>query len=271
MNDELHHSENLFNEENSLLDLAFAFASDEYPNLDVDGYKSEITMMGKGIQLPLGKDLEMKVKAFMRYFTHDLGFQGNQKDYYNPANSFLNQVIDRRLGIPISLSVLAITMGKEAGLRIFGVGLPGHFVNLACEGRQKVYFDLFQGGRILEYSDCQQLARGATGTNFTLTDQHLEPVNNLQIITRMLSNLRIIYERSNDTNRLVKVLRRMADLHPTEPSLMKELGISLCKSSRHSEALKWLQKYQSHVPEAMQDESFKSFLKLARQEESLRN
>ena len=66
MNDELHHSENLFNEENSLLDLAFAFASDEYPNLDVDGYKSEIRMMGKGIQLPHGKDLEMKVKAFMR-------------------------------------------------------------------------------------------------------------------------------------------------------------------------------------------------------------
>lgn len=105
--------------------LALSLAMDEYPNLDIAAYKSEIAAFSHGCKLPGGTDLEVRVRAFTHYLSHDLGFTGNKNDYYDPQNSYLNLVIDRRMGIPISLSVLAICIGKKLGLRLLGSDFPG--------------------------------------------------------------------------------------------------------------------------------------------------
>lgn len=254
-----------------LLDVAFKIALDEYPNLDIDSYKSEIKMLTRDCLLPNGKGLELKLKAFTRHFCHILGFQGNSKDYYDPANSFLNQVIDRRLGIPITLGVLAMAMGEQMGLRIFGIGLPGHFINQACEGDQAIFFDVFHGGKILQPEDFELLGQDATGSKIIPVQQFLQPMSNAQIIIRMLTNLRLIYASQGDLPRSIRTLERLSQILPGEASFQKELGFKLIKANQPARALKHLAKYQIMVPPAVEDEEFREALHQARREESLRN
>src|ERR1700683_4082407 len=114
-------------------ELALCFARDDNPALDVEGYLSELEAMAREAQPLLRGDLAARVGGLCRYLFHDMGFRGNVRDYYDPRNSYLNHVLDRRTGIPISLSVLAMAIGARAGLTIVGVTLPGHFIAKATE------------------------------------------------------------------------------------------------------------------------------------------
>src|SRR5207245_10392581 len=109
-------------------ELALQLARDEYANLDVEAYLSELTGMAHEAKNYLRGSLEARVFGLCRYLFHEMGFRGNVQDYYDPRNSYLNEVLDRRTGLPITLSLVAMAIGKRAGLSITGVGLPGHFV-----------------------------------------------------------------------------------------------------------------------------------------------
>src|SRR6516225_1040749 len=109
-------------------ELALWLARDEYTDLDVEAYLSELAGMAHEAKAVLRGSLERRVEGLSRYLFHDMGFRGNQQEYYDPRNSYLNQVLDRRTGIPITLSVVAMAVGRRAGVHIAGVGLPGHFV-----------------------------------------------------------------------------------------------------------------------------------------------
>src|SRR5438270_3859633 len=112
-------------------ELALCLARDEYANLDVEAYLSELTGMAHEAKNYLGGSIEARVFGLCRYLFHEMGFRGNVQDYYDPRNSYLNEVLDRRTGLPITLAVVAMAIGRRAGLQIAGIGLPGHFVAMA--------------------------------------------------------------------------------------------------------------------------------------------
>src|SRR5262249_24160552 len=124
-----------------LAEVALTLARDEYTGLDVDAYLSELTGMAHEARHRLRGGLEARVTALCRYLFHDMGFRGNIKDYYDARNSYLNEVLDRRTGLPIALATVTMAVGKRAGLEIAGVGLPGHFIAKAVADGHEVLFD----------------------------------------------------------------------------------------------------------------------------------
>src|SRR6516165_5252118 len=130
-----------------LAEVVLSLAQDEYPSLDVEAYLSELDGMAHEARGKLRGSLAARVKGLCRYLFHDMGFRGNQQDYYDARNSYLNDVLDRRTGIPITLSAVTMAVGQRAGLDVVGVGLPGHFIAKAVEGDEEVLFDPFHGGR----------------------------------------------------------------------------------------------------------------------------
>ena len=133
------------------IDLARAcllIAQDAYPGLDVDGYLGEIERLAARLRgrLPQSQDAGERVAALNQFLFDDLGFSGNADHYYDPRNSYLNEVLDRRTGIPLTLSVLYLEIGRRVGLALEGVSFPGHFlVRLQLRGAMLV-FDPFSGG-----------------------------------------------------------------------------------------------------------------------------
>src|SRR6266849_11162092 len=111
-----------------LAEVALRLAGDEYPGLDVEAHLSELDGMAHEVQSYLRGSLQARVSGLCRYLFHDMGFRGNQEEYYDPRNSYFNQVLDRKTGLPITLSAVAMAVGTRAGLHVVGIGLPGHFL-----------------------------------------------------------------------------------------------------------------------------------------------
>ena len=128
-----------------LAEMAKRLTQDEYPQLDVEAYLSELNGMAREAKgTTWGGSLESRVAGLCRYLFHEMGFRGNKQDYYDPRNSYLNQVMDLRTGIPITLSALTMALGQRLGIHIVGIGLPGHFIVKAVEADRQVLFDPFQ-------------------------------------------------------------------------------------------------------------------------------
>src|SRR5262245_39219849 len=159
-----------------IAELALCLARDEYPALDVEAYLGELDGMAHEAGRYVRGRVEDRVAGLCRYLFHDLGFRGNARDYYDARNSYLNDVLDRRTGIPITLSAVAIAVGSRAGLSVAGVGLPGHFVAKAAGDGREVLFDPFHGGRPLSPEQCEALVQQVTGLPFRATAESLGAV-----------------------------------------------------------------------------------------------
>lgn len=167
---------------------ALALSGIANPDLDVDSYIGKLNEFSNDLTLLLAPkyETEFNLEAFRNFMAGELGFTGNSDDYYNPANSFVDRVIDRRLGIPITLCLIYMVVGSKAGLSLEGVGLPGHFVVRFGEADADIYIDPFHGGRLMTRHDCRRLVfdRG-----FDFSEEHLEPATSSAIIGRMCRNL----------------------------------------------------------------------------------
>jgi regulator of sirC expression with transglutaminase-like and TPR domain len=161
--------------------------------------------------------------GLLRLLFRDLGFHGNQGDYYDPRNSFLNEVIDRRTGIPITLSVLMIEIGRRAGVPLRGVGMPGHFL-VRDMVDQDLFIDPFAGGRTMPAAVCRRLFHQLHGAQVPFQDAFLAPIGRDQILRRMLMNLRTVYVQRSDTASLAWVLELGAQFPDTDPTSLRELG-----------------------------------------------
>jgi regulator of sirC expression with transglutaminase-like and TPR domain len=249
-----------------LAELSLQLARDEYPDLDVEAYLSELAGMAHEAGRYLRGGLEARVKGLCRYLFHEMGFRGNTGDYYDPRNSYLNQVLERRTGIPITLSAVAIAVGTRAGLEVAGVGLPGHFVARAARDGRAVLFDPFHGGRCLSAEQCAVLVEKATGQPFAVTAEQLRPAPVGAIVVRMLNNLRAIYQQSGDSSRAVRVLERLRQLSPHDPDVRRDLGVALLLSGRRGQAIDHLAAYLKACPDAADAEHVGRFLNSARGE-----
>ena len=245
------------------IDLARAcllIAADAYPGLDVDGYLGEIERLAARLRgrLPPGGGAEQRVLALNQFLFDDLGYSGNAGNYYDPRNSFLNEVIDRRTGIPITLSVLYLEIGRRIGLGLEGVSFPGHFlVRLRLRGAMLV-LDPFSGGEALSEADLRERlqrvipesAAGAAPVEALPLDPFLEPAGKRQILARLLRNLKGIYRDADKPQRLLEVLNRMLVVAPEAHGELRERGLLYQRLECYRAALKDLQDYSALEPEA---------------------
>jgi regulator of sirC expression with transglutaminase-like and TPR domain len=137
------------------------------------------------------------------------GFRGNGVNYYDPRNSYLNEVLDRRLGIPITLSVVYVAVGRRAGLPLSGVGFPAHFL-VAYEAEPRLLVDPFNCGRLLSVDDCQRLLHESFGSSRRLEPAYLAAASARQILERLVTNLRVAYERAADFPRAKRAADQIA-------------------------------------------------------------
>jgi regulator of sirC expression with transglutaminase-like and TPR domain len=247
-----------------LAELALALARDEYPQLDVEAYLAELSGMAREAKPLLRGGLEARVRGLCRYLFHDLGFRGNERDYYDPRNSYLNEVLDRRTGLPIALSAVAIAVGGRAGLAVAGVGLPGHFVAKASARGEEVLFDPFHGGQLLTPAQCARLAEQATGAPFEVTPAALAAVPVGLIAQRMLNNLKGTYLRGGDFARAARVIGRLRQLCPDDVAQRRDLGATLIQAGQHGRAIAHLEAYLAATPAPDDADAVRQLLARAR-------
>jgi regulator of sirC expression with transglutaminase-like and TPR domain len=244
--------------------VALLLARDEYADLDVEAYLSELDALAHEARGLIRGDLAGRVRGLCRFLFHDLGFHGNSKQYYDPRNSYLHLVLERRTGIPITLSVVAMALGARCGLDVRGVGLPGHFIVKAVEGDREILFDPFHGGRRLSPTDCEHLVQQVTGVPFQATPETLRAVPLGLLVQRMLTNLKGIYLGTGEFARAVRVLRRLCQLVPGDPLQRRDLGAALLHAGQPGKAIDALNTYLATVPDASDVAEVQQLLQQAR-------
>ncbi|MFT3773632.1 MAG: transglutaminase-like domain-containing protein [Minicystis sp.] len=206
-----------------LAEAALLIAETEYPGLDVARYTRRLDDLGRGAQTAVARARpgneghleEARIERMLRFVYEDAGFHGNGEDYYDPRNSFLNDVIDRRTGIPITLAIVLTEICKRAGIKANGVSFPGHFLVRSDTPRGAVLIDPFSG-RALSREEVRALYARVTGEDKEPPPRLFDPATKVQILVRMLNNLRGIYEQQGDNARLCAVLERIQVLAPGE-------------------------------------------------------
>jgi regulator of sirC expression with transglutaminase-like and TPR domain len=244
-------------------EIALHLARDEYPDLDVEAHLGELDAMAHEARAYLRGNLRAQVNGLCRYLFHEMGFRGNTRDYYDARNSYLNIVLERRTGIPISLSTVAIAVGTRAGLEVVGVGLPGHFVAKAVADGEDVLFDPFHGGRLLAPGDCENLVLQVTEQPFEATPENLQAVPVGVTVQRMLNNLKGVYLRHGDFRRAVRVMDRLRQLDPHDPLQHRDLGVSLLQMGQPGKAIDHLNAYLGALPDAEDAATVRGLLRQA--------
>ena len=234
-------------------------AQDAYPSLDVERYMGQIESMALRLRARLGEGgPEEKVVALNEFLFEDLGYWGNTDDYYDPRNSYLNEVIDRKTGIPITLSILYMELGRRIGLLLDGISFPGHFlVRLRVRGGALI-LDPFAGGAPQSETALRErlqrvIPEGAAPDVSVAElpmDQFLEPATNRQILARVLRNLKGIYSETGKPERLLEVLNRMLVVSPDAAAELRDRGYVYQRLECWRPALKDLTDYLDRDPEA---------------------
>ncbi len=189
----------------SLERAALLVARSEYPSMDVDAYLGKLDALAAPlIELREEEDALYRCNRLSQHLFDDLEFRGNASEYYDPRNSYLNEVIDRRLGIPITLSLIYIEVGARLGIPLEGIGMPGHFLVRHREVAD-LYIDPFHGGILLSADECERRLRSVTGYGGPWEATYLQPVSNREFLTRMLRNLYSIYTDDGDIERANRI------------------------------------------------------------------
>jgi regulator of sirC expression with transglutaminase-like and TPR domain len=250
-----------------LAELALHLAADEYPDLDVPAYLARLDALADGVRPRLAAgSLADRTAALAHFLFEERGFAGNADDYYDPRNSYLNDVLDRKLGLPITLSVLAAAVGTRAGMTVEGVALPGHFVAKATDGSGEVLFDPFHGGQLLDAAGCERLIAEVTGRPFTLDEAAAAAAPPGLIAVRVLTNLKGAYLRKSDFRRAARVIRRLVQLTPGDPAQRRDLGVTLFQGGEHGPSIGHLRHYLDRAPAAEDADVVRDFLNRAKAE-----
>jgi len=245
----------LCREDFCLAEACLLIAQDAYPELDVAHYLARIDALAATVKSRIAGDAfaEQKLVALNRHLFNELGFRGDALDYYDPRNSYLNQVLERRAGIPITLSILYMEIGRRLGLRLQGVSFPGHFlVKLRVTGGQLV-LDPFCGGEAQSEADlrarlAQVLPQGEAGA--LPLSQFLQAATSRQILARLLRNLKGIYLQSEEAQNMLEVMQRMVMVAPHAAEEVRDRGLAYLRLDCFRAALADLQDYLERRPEA---------------------
>ncbi len=210
-----------------LAEAALLFAADRYPRLVVTSYLAELDRFARRVDHLGARTPADQVRALRQVLVEEERFFGNTTWYYDPRNSYLNEVLERRLGIPISLSVVWIDICQQLDWPFVGIGLPGHFIVGHRDAERRLWVDPFGGGRILLRGDCESLAAAACGDAKPLPDGAFVPISPRAILVRMLNNLRVMYVRQEAWHYAIGVLRRLCALEPSRADFQEHLQLAV--------------------------------------------
>jgi regulator of sirC expression with transglutaminase-like and TPR domain len=231
---------------------ALLMAKCQYPKLNVELYISQFDEIAGIISNRLSSKNPLLIIKNIN--------QGNKENYYDPRNSFLNEVLVRRLGIPISLSVIYMEVARRLGLKIDGVGLPGHFLVKCKIEDQEIILDPFHQGKELSQTDCQALLTTIYGSGIELKPSFFRTVSKKEILIRMLNNLKNIYISGNDPARALITLETLLILTPQATNEIKERGIINYRLGKFSQSIKDLEFYLQHSPKTVETDNIRKFL-----------
>lgn len=230
------------------IDLAYAamlLAKQRYADLQVEPYLAKLDAMAAAVRsrLSLDADARRVIAELNRQLFEVEGFRANEREYYDPRNSYLNEVLDRKLGIPITLSLVFMEVGRRLALPLVGVGLPGHFLVKALTTQGEILLDPFSGGAELTEDDCQQRLDRVYGGLLRLEKRMLEPVTKKQILVRVLNNLKTIYLNQGEFEAAFDVVHSILALEPSSMPDLRDRGLLYYRENRFDEALTDLRKY----------------------------
>lgn len=236
-----------------LLRAGLTIARLEYPELDIEHYAAQVEQLADRVrrELPHVSDSPEFIAALNHVLFQQEGFRGNREDYYDARNSFLNQVIERRLGIPITLSVLYMEVARRLGFLLFGVAMPGHFLvkHYEVDGSQ-VLIDPFDAGRTVTPRQCQQRLDEMYGGQILLPADPLAAASRRQILTRMLNNLKSIYMANRNFRKALPVVDLILAIYPRSPEDVKQRALLRYSLGRMRDSLADLEDYAKMSPEA---------------------
>jgi len=223
------------------LDLAGAalwLAAEEYPQLDPQIYLGRLESLAERVRVARSRrpGAYAALYAMRSVLVEEQNFGGNAHNYFDPRNSFLNEVLDRRVGIPISLSVVWIEVARRAGIPIEGVNLPGHFIVRLLDRSEPLLVDPFCDGMLLTAEAAEERLQQTQGDDVRLTPEDLVAASSKQILVRMLNNLRLLYLETEDYGRALSVIDRIALIVGDTPRLRRDRGLLFARLQIYSKA-----------------------------------
>jgi regulator of sirC expression with transglutaminase-like and TPR domain len=244
---------------------ALIIAKSEYPGLDTEAYLDRLEALARRAR-SVGKpgDSLAQLQRLRECLFEEERFSGNAEDYADPRNSYLNEVLDRRLGIPITLSLVLIEVGRRLGLDMEGIGLPGHFITGARVDGERMLLDPFNRGAILTREGCRDVVARALGQPVDLAPEHFLPVTKRQFLTRMLANLKVSYWRREQWDKVVAVVDRLLLLNPGTGAERRDRGVALCNQGEVARGLADWERYLAEFPDAPDHEQVKGQLRRVR-------
>lgn len=250
----------------NLAEAALLIAAAEYPRLDVELYLDKLDRIGDRARARADNavDAHGVIAALNATLFDELGFHGNRERYSDPRNSFLNEVIDRRTGLPITLTVVYMEVARRTGLFIQGVGLPYHFIAKHPAESGDIFIDPFNGGRVLGEMGCAEMLAEISGGRVALRAEYLEAVTARQILTRMLNNLLGVYSTS-DPHRALAAIERILILNPDSPNHARDHGLLLALTGDTQSAIAALERYLVLRPDAPDAETIREQIKTLKQ------
>jgi regulator of sirC expression with transglutaminase-like and TPR domain len=252
--------------------LLIAAEDEAHKSVDVAEYLSRLETLGGLARERLEEATTSSVEAFNYFLFEEMGFTGNQLDYYDPRNSFLNRVIDRRTGIPITLSILYMEVGRRAGLQVEGIGLPSHFIVRASCGDsiEGTLIDPFHG-TVLSLEDCQDRLDTIYDGRVPLTKEHLRASRKREILARMLTNLKLIYVQAKMYRQALAVVERLQMVSPETTGEHRDRAALLMQLDRLAEAIAETETYLRLAPKATDADEARERLHLLQRQLAMRN
>jgi regulator of sirC expression with transglutaminase-like and TPR domain len=245
----------LGDDELPLLDTALLIARDEYPDLDAAGYAAQVDTYAAALRPQLEQDIDLpaRLTAINRYLFEEIGFAGNNVQYDDPRNSYLNQVVDRKLGIPISLAVIQMEVTRRLGMPLDGISFPGHFLVRLPVDDGILVLDPYNKGRPVSADELRERASPHLGGQAPDDQQLLQilaPATHRMILMRMLRNLKGLYLERGDWERVARSADRLLKLSPDTAEALRDRGLAYREMGYAKGAREDLARYLQLLPEA---------------------
>ncbi|MEJ2502472.1 MAG: transglutaminase-like domain-containing protein [Gemmatimonadota bacterium] len=241
---------------------ALLIAAEEYPQLQLAPYLRRLDLLAERVYDRLSGETAAPValQELCHVLFREEDFRGNADAYYDPRNSFLNDVLDRRLGIPITLGIVMLEVGRRVGLPLRGINFPGHFL-VRYEGPvARLLIDPFDAGRARWEDQGQELLDRVYGGMVRMRDEFLAPATPSDILARVLTNLKGIYLNTRDDVRALTAVDRILLIRPSAPVELRDRGLLLARSGRKDEAVADLERYLDFAPSAPDAQRVRSLI-----------
>jgi regulator of sirC expression with transglutaminase-like and TPR domain len=248
-----------------LAEAALWIAAEEYPALDVEEYLDRIDELAERARERIDPyPLAERIARFNHLLFRELGFAGNRENYDDPRNSFLNEVLDRKVGIPITLAMVYTEIGARIGLPVVGVGFPGHFL-VRWLGEREALIDPFYG-KVITREQCAEKLRSSYGAEVKMEDRLLAPATPREILARMLRNLKLNYLGSGDLPRALSAVDRILVVTPDDVGELRDRGMLYFRLECFAAALADFERYVALAPRDALVEEIRALLPELRRE-----